>query len=901
MKRKLYLLIPFVLVLLVTMVLVASGQTWVPKPVKDDPLLRMPGTQPGQVSSLESPNRCFNCHAGYNQQVEPGFQWRGSMMAQASRDPLFWAAFTVSAQDSIYATGNPNATDLCLRCHFPAGWLDGRSDPTNASAMKGSDFDGVSCDFCHNMYDPHYQDTFDGKRESANWLNYWDETNLSKTPSQPAAVTTYNADRTLAGTIRMFNNQPFFNNNLPPANYKEAGSGQYFIGSGDKRASFADATGRHKQLYSRFHKSKYFCAACHDVSNAVLANLNADPTKPLPSETQSAFGYFHVERTFSEFMLSAYGQQGGSPGMGPFAPANFTTSLANNNISKCQDCHMRDVVGRAGNKNDAILRPTGSIEHPLSGQPLHDMTGGNIWISRVLASAVSGSPVFDATNHQLLNQGPSVLTLDLNQGMGIDPGALLAGYERAREQLELAAAITDLSYTPSTGALSFKVQNQTGHKLISGFPEGRRMFLNVKAYDSSGALIHEVNPYDTAVGTLKGMPGAAPINETKEKYEDKFVYEMKPSSKLTNEAGGPTFHFVLADGRYKDNRIPPKGFNIGAAPERLSVPVYGGTEDANYFTGPEYAGGYHAVSMNVPGANRIEVNLYYQVTSREYVKFLQDQINGSGGTLPSASYIIQSDPFFARLRAWGNTIWQLWSNTKDWPGAAPYLMTSASWQGQQQCTAPLAPTGLTATPGNKQVALTWNPVSGAAYSVYYDQSGKSQLVAKDLTATSYTDVNLTNGQTYCYKVTATNSCGESAFSSPPVCTTVSNQGSTSAGVTQIDTGKYVKSGKITNFELTSAFVQGDAIVFRLEVKDSDGSPISSARVDLLISGPSTVQLTSSTTNTQGMTEVTWTTSAPNKKGVGGTPTGSYKVEVVGVTATGYVWNGTRTSAVFTIQ
>jgi hypothetical protein len=162
MKTKRFLLIPLVLILLVSGVLAANGQTWTPLPVKDDPLVRMPGTQPGQVASLESPNRCFNCHAGYNQQIEPGFNWRGSMMAQAARDFLFYACLTVSAQDSIAVLGNANAIDLCERCHFPAGWLDGRSDPPNASAMKGSDFDGVSCDFCHNMYNPHFEDTHNG-------------------------------------------------------------------------------------------------------------------------------------------------------------------------------------------------------------------------------------------------------------------------------------------------------------------------------------------------------------------------------------------------------------------------------------------------------------------------------------------------------------------------------------------------------------------------------------------------------------------------------------------------------------------------------------------------------------------------------------------------------------------
>jgi hypothetical protein len=127
----------------------------------------MPGTQPSDGVSLEAPNRCLNCHAGYDGAVEPGFQWQGSMMAQAARDPFFWAAMTVAAQDAIWLLGNPNATDLCLRCHMPAGWLEGRSDPTNAENMSASDFDGVQCDFCHRMYDPFFDDTFAGVRERA--------------------------------------------------------------------------------------------------------------------------------------------------------------------------------------------------------------------------------------------------------------------------------------------------------------------------------------------------------------------------------------------------------------------------------------------------------------------------------------------------------------------------------------------------------------------------------------------------------------------------------------------------------------------------------------------------------------------------------------------------------------
>ena len=139
--------------------LASHALAWTSKPVKDDPLVRMPGTQPGQVVDLESDKQCLSCNGGF----EPD-HWRGTVMAQAGRDPIFWAGLTVAAQDAIWALGTPNAADICVRCHFPMGWLDGRSDPVNASLMRGEDYEGVSCKICHYMYDPFYQTTYTGTR-----------------------------------------------------------------------------------------------------------------------------------------------------------------------------------------------------------------------------------------------------------------------------------------------------------------------------------------------------------------------------------------------------------------------------------------------------------------------------------------------------------------------------------------------------------------------------------------------------------------------------------------------------------------------------------------------------------------------------------------------------------------
>ena len=152
--------------------------------------------------------------------------------------------------------------------------------------------------------------------------------------------------------------------------------------------------------------------------------------------------------------------------------------------------------------------------------------------------------------------------------MDRDPiSQMLAGVDRAHQMLEDAAEIASVNYDRDSGQLSFRVVNQTGHKLISGFPEGRRMFVNIRFYDGE-ALLAEVNPYDVAAGTLIGLSGYVyddpdellppPLSLGDDQgYVDELVYEMHPSSSVTDEV--ESFHFVLSTDRYKDNRLPPKG------------------------------------------------------------------------------------------------------------------------------------------------------------------------------------------------------------------------------------------------------------------------------------------------------------------------------------------------------
>jgi autotransporter-associated beta strand protein len=108
-------------------------------------------------------------------------------------------------------------------------------------------------------------------------------------------------------------------------------------------------------------------------------------------------------------------------------------------------------------------------------------------------------------------------------------------------------------------------------------------------------------------------------------------------------------------------------------------------------------------------------------------------------------------------------------------GTTPTFVPVASFQidavtgNWRQTPAFAAPTGLTATPGNAQVALSWD-ASGSA-TTYTIQSaaapgGPYTIIASGLTSTTYTDTTAANGSTYYYEVAAVNASGTTTYTLP---------------------------------------------------------------------------------------------------------------------------------------
>jgi hypothetical protein len=513
-------------VLLGAMLVIAAGGRW----AQAGPFTQN-GTQPFLTHPILTPVLCRQCHGDFDATTtaEPWPLWSGSMMAQASRDPIFWAALDVANHD-VAGIG-----DWCLRCHVPEGWFAGRSEPPGGSVdgcgLVGplddlfGDFNGVSCHFCHRM-----------------------QVNPTPPPGQPM----------------------FFHEN-----------GQFWLDDGDcgglgepcRHGPYDYPMGGgffeppHPWQYSPFHQSADLCSGCHNVTSPAhnLIDNGIDTGIPFP-----------IERTEREWSQSVFGQPGPD-----FAP--------------CQGCHMPDAT------DDPVFACNEFLNNRTGDLPQHIFAGGNAWIPEVLRQEYPNL-FLDA---ELAATRDAALDMLQNRSATVEVSA--PGVARSGDALPVSVTVT----------------NQTGHKLPTGYPEGRRMWLHVEARDATDAVVWESGGWDAGTGELASDPQLK-VYEAKQGIWD---LNGTGSCDTVDGGGSEVFHFVLNNCIALDNRLPPRGFTGGSNPETRPVGV----------VYPETAPGsgvlvhWDVTTYDVPipasavSPITISATLEYQTSSKEYVEFLRDE------------------------------------------------------------------------------------------------------------------------------------------------------------------------------------------------------------------------------------------------------------------------------------
>ncbi len=488
----------------------------VPMTIED---FHLSGTQIGDVSPevIMTSDNCRVCHGDYDPANEPYNTWTGSLMGQAGRDPLFFAQMTNANQDVA------NVGYFCMRCHVPMSFVTGHAYQPDGSTIDSVDEDGVTCHHCHSMVDPIYK--------------------AGISPPQDASI--------LAALTE------------PPQHY---GNSMFVLDpTGLRRGPYSDAAASHDFVESSFHRTGEFCGTCHDVGN-VAVTRQPDGTYRYngidePTPTEDLRFQFPLERTYTEWKLSAFAQ-GGVDMNGRFGGTGSTV------VSTCQDCHMPKAIGRGcyfGPERSDLAR--------------HEFAGASAWVLEIIAAYYRDDPA-------------------------VDVGAVAEGRQRAIDMVQRAAS---LQLAQQWAGLNVRVINETGHKLPTGHIEGRRVWVNVKLLNDMDQVVREYGHYDAA---------EAELDEATTTVYEMHVGLSDEAALATGLPGGVTTHMALADTIEKDKRIPPRGFN-NATYESGGAPAIGiAYADGQY---------WHDAAFWIPdGAVRADVTVYYQTVTRHYIEALRD-------------------------------------------------------------------------------------------------------------------------------------------------------------------------------------------------------------------------------------------------------------------------------------
>jgi hypothetical protein len=302
------------------------------------------------------------------------------------------------------------------------------------------------------------------------------------------------------------------------------------------------------------------CGMCHDVSTH--QERVDDQGNPL--------GFlFNEQSTYSEWTRSAF-------------------AIAGEGFQSCQDCHMPAVADKAGCESYVEF-----YAHALGGRR-HDLVGPNRFmitlLQRMYGDAGTGD-VIDFFFDQAIERTDAFIGTSAT--LEVDAPA----------EVHLGEGLSDIAVT---------VTNETGHKLPTGYSEGRMMWLEVVATYGE-QVVWSSGAWDQA----EGLQEDAQLRTYQAIAED--------------IADGTTFHLLRNNHWVEDSRIPPRGLTQDPATDPVGN-RYTARPDGTWPHWDQHSytfAGRDDLADATPNDGQddaldVRVRLLYLINTPEYVEFLAE-------------------------------------------------------------------------------------------------------------------------------------------------------------------------------------------------------------------------------------------------------------------------------------
>ena len=258
--------------------------------------------------------------------------------------------------------------------------------------------------------------------------------------------------------------------------------------------------------YATHMTQSSLCGTCHTVITPTL------------SESGEVLGEFVEQAPYLEWVASDF-------------PASGTT---------CQSCHMPTLKDTAGQLTPQYIA--------------HQQTGGAF--PRTTPRTPFGQHFLVGGNTQMLGM--------LRELFPAESTALAASEDRTRQSLNDSLELGPSAST-ANGKLNVDVQlvNRTGHKLPSGYPS-RRMWIYLAVTDPEGRTVFESGGFDDQTGEIHGLGDGSntalePHHTVITSGDQVAIFEAE----MATISGEHTVSLLRANGFIKDNRILPRGFDLG--------------------------------------------------------------------------------------------------------------------------------------------------------------------------------------------------------------------------------------------------------------------------------------------------------------------------------------------------